>query len=83
MSWRESRVRFWELLLLQVIAGIIGYAGFNACYVGALFSIPAQLTILACAYTERFPSQHVLSAEPAADTEQEEPPSIADKPSTK
>jgi hypothetical protein len=53
-SWRESRVRFWELLAVNFVASIISAAGIYAMYVGALFTIPMGVTILAVVYLDRF-----------------------------
>jgi hypothetical protein len=53
-SWRETRVRFWELLAVNFVTSIISAAGIQAMYVGALFTIPMALTILAVVYQDRF-----------------------------
>jgi hypothetical protein len=53
-SWKESRVRFWELLAVNFVATIISMVGFNAMYVGALFTVPMGVTILAVVYRDRF-----------------------------
>ena len=55
ISWRESKIRFWELLLLHFLAGIIASLGIYACYVGLLFSMPIYYTIVCSAYNDRFP----------------------------
>ena len=53
-SWSETRVRFWELLLLNLVAQIISAVGVYLMYVGMLFTFPIGLTILASVYEERF-----------------------------
>ena len=53
-SWRETRVRFWELLAVNFVASIISMVGVNAMYVGALFTVPMGVTILAVVYLDRF-----------------------------
>jgi membrane-anchored glycerophosphoryl diester phosphodiesterase (GDPDase) len=53
-SWRETRVRFWELLIINLIAGLIGMLGMYVMYIGLIFSMPICLTIVSSAYEERF-----------------------------
>jgi membrane-anchored glycerophosphoryl diester phosphodiesterase (GDPDase) len=61
MSWQETRYGFWELLLLNFLAGIIGMLGFYVCYVGALVSIPLGVMMVDAAYEGRFaPHAEVL-----------------------
>ena len=52
-SWQETRRGFWELLLLQFLAGLIGALGVYACYVGLLCTMPISFTIIAAVYEER------------------------------
>ncbi len=54
-SWRETRTRFWELLLINFLAGIIGAIGVYMMYVGMLFTMPIAFAIIASVYDERFP----------------------------
>jgi membrane-anchored glycerophosphoryl diester phosphodiesterase (GDPDase) len=53
-SWRASKVRFWELLLLNFLAGLIGGLGLYLCYVGVIFSLPIYFLVIAAAYEDRF-----------------------------
>ena len=53
-SWQSTRRAFWELLLLQFLAGLIGGLGVYACCVGLLFTLPIRFTIIAAAYEDRF-----------------------------
>ena len=55
-SWSQTRQRFWELLVINFAAGIIGTIGVYALYVGMLFTLPIYFTIIASVYEERFPS---------------------------
>lgn len=62
-SWTETRQGFWELLVINFVAGIIGMIGIYAMYVGLLFTVPIYFTIIASVYEERFPK----GEEPAHD----------------
>jgi len=53
-SWETTRSGFWELLLLNFVAGLIGGLGMYACYVGVIFTLPIYYTIVAVAYQDRF-----------------------------
>jgi hypothetical protein len=53
-SWRATRVRFWERLLVSFLASLIGMMGMYACYVGVLFTLPLQFLIIAAAYDDEF-----------------------------
>lgn len=53
-SWQATRHRFWERLLLIVLARIIGMLGSYFCYVGLLFTLPLQFLIIAAAYEDEF-----------------------------
>lgn len=53
-SWQATRHRFWERLLLIVLASIIGMLGAYLCYVGLLFTLPLQFLIIAAAYEDEF-----------------------------
>jgi hypothetical protein len=53
-SWEATRRRFWERLLLVVLAGIIGGLGVYICYVGIIFTIPIYFMIIAAAYEDEF-----------------------------
>ncbi|MGO8688096.1 MAG: glycerophosphoryl diester phosphodiesterase membrane domain-containing protein [Thermoguttaceae bacterium] len=55
-SWQETRRGFWELLLLQFLAGLIGALGVYFCYVGLLCTMPISFTIIAAVYEERLGS---------------------------
>jgi len=65
-SWETTRSAFWELLLLQFVAGIVGGLGMYACYVGVLFTLPIYFTILAAAYEDRFAGEATVAESPAA-----------------
>jgi len=56
-SWGETRNRFWELLLINFVAGVIASIGIYAMYIGILFTIPIGFTIIASVYAERFPTK--------------------------
>lgn len=60
-SWDATRYRFWERLLLVVLARIIGTIGVNLCYVGLLFTLPFQFLIIAAAYEDEFGIQGLSS----------------------
>lgn len=62
-SWTETRQGFWELLVINFVAGLIGMIGIYAMYVGLLFTVPIYFTIIASVYEERFPQ----GEEPALD----------------
>jgi hypothetical protein len=53
-SWDATRKRFWERLLLVVLAGILGGLGVYLCYVGVIFTMPLYFLILAAAYEDEF-----------------------------
>jgi Membrane domain of glycerophosphoryl diester phosphodiesterase len=53
MSWDATRTRFWELLLLNFVAAIIGVLGIYACYVGVIFTLPLYYLTIAAAYDGR------------------------------
>ncbi|HVX12843.1 MAG TPA: glycerophosphoryl diester phosphodiesterase membrane domain-containing protein [Pirellulales bacterium] len=53
-SWEATRQRFWERLLLVVLAGILGGVGAYVCYVGIIFSLPLYYMIIAAAYEDEF-----------------------------
>ena len=53
-SWAETRVGFWELLVINLVSGLIGTLGMYAMYVGMIFTVPVALTIVASVYEERF-----------------------------
>jgi uncharacterized membrane protein len=52
-SWQTTRKGFWELLLLQFLAGLIGGIGAYACVIGLLFTMPIFFTVVATAYEDR------------------------------
>jgi len=54
MSWDATRTRFWELLLLYFVAGMLAYVGMQLCYVGAIFTVPLYFLAIAAAYDARF-----------------------------
>ena len=53
-SWRVTRVRLLERVLVSFLAMIIGMMGMYVCYVGALFTLPLQFMIIAAAYDDEF-----------------------------
>ena len=53
-SWEATKVRFWELLLLNFLAGLIAGLGVYACYVGIIFTLPFYFLIVAAVYEDRF-----------------------------
>jgi hypothetical protein len=53
-SWVQTRCRFWELLAINVVAGIITVLGMYVMYVGLIVTIPLGLTILVSVYEERY-----------------------------
>ena len=53
-SWEATRYRFWERLLLIVLASFLSSVGINLCYVGVLFTLPFQFLIIAAAYEDEF-----------------------------
>jgi hypothetical protein len=53
-SWEATRRRFWERLLLVVLASILGNIGIYLCYVGIIFSLPLNFMIVAAAYEDEF-----------------------------
>lgn len=53
-SWEATRRRFWERLLLVVLAGIVGSLGAFACYVGVIFTLPLYFLVIAAAYEDEF-----------------------------
>jgi hypothetical protein len=62
-SWRETRVGFWELLVINFVTTVLGVLGMYAMYVGLIFTVPIGLTIIAAVYEERF-----AKSEPISDT---------------
>ncbi len=72
MSWHETRNRFWELLLLHVVASLIASVGIYLFYVGLIFTMPIYFTVITAAYEHRFPfpvevTDETSSSEPPAD----------------
>lgn len=61
-SWRATRVRLLERLLVSFLAAIIGVMGMYFCYVGLLFTLPLQFLIIAAAYDDEFGIASVPSA---------------------
>jgi hypothetical protein len=53
-SWASTKVRFWELLLLNFLASLIATLGVYACYVGVIFTLPFYFLIVAAVYEDRF-----------------------------
>lgn len=53
-SWQATRRRFWERLLLVVLASMLGSLGAAACYVGIILTIPLRFLIIAAAYEDEF-----------------------------
>jgi hypothetical protein len=52
-SWEATRHGFWELLLLNFLAGMIAGLGAYVCYVGLIFTLPIYYCLLAAAYEHR------------------------------
>lgn len=67
-SWRATRVRLLERLLVSFLAMIIGMMGIYFCYVGLLFTLPLQFLIIAAAYDDEFGIASVRPANKAAKT---------------
>lgn len=61
-SWRATRVRLLERLLVSFLAAIIGVMGMYFCYVGLLFTLPLQFLIIAAAYDDEFGIASIPSA---------------------
>jgi len=53
-SWESTKVRFWELLLLNFLAGLIASLGIYACYIGVILTLPLYFLIVAAVYEDRF-----------------------------
>jgi len=53
-SWRATRNRFWERLLLSFLALFIGMIGIYVCYIGLLFTLPLYFLIISAAYDDEF-----------------------------
>ncbi len=65
MSWEETRHGFWELLVINFLAGIIGTLGMYALYVGIIVSFPLYVMIIDAAYEDRFaPTAEVFDEAP-------------------
>ncbi|HVW47548.1 MAG TPA: glycerophosphoryl diester phosphodiesterase membrane domain-containing protein [Solirubrobacterales bacterium] len=58
-SWRVTRVRFWERVLISFLAMLIGMLGMYACYVGILFTLPLYFLIISAAYDDEFGIQSI------------------------
>ena len=56
LSWRAIKPQFWGYLLIQVVLGMINGAGAQACYVGALVTMPYIFMVLVTLYRDRFPA---------------------------
>jgi membrane-anchored glycerophosphoryl diester phosphodiesterase (GDPDase) len=56
-SWRETRLRFWELLIINFVAGLLGMLGLYAMYIGLIFTMPIMFSIIMSVYDERFTPQ--------------------------
>lgn len=65
-SWRATRVRPLERLLVSFLAMIIGMMGVYFCYVGLLLTLPLQFLIIAAAYDDEFGIASVPLANQAA-----------------
>lgn len=61
-SWRATRVRFLERLLVSFLAAIIGMLGLYVCYVGVLFTLPLQFLIIGAAYDDEFGIESIPAA---------------------
>ncbi|NQU24462.1 MAG: glycerophosphoryl diester phosphodiesterase membrane domain-containing protein [Candidatus Nealsonbacteria bacterium] len=53
-SWTQTRQGFWELLVINLVAGFIAMMGMYAMYIGVIFTLPIYFTIIASVYEERF-----------------------------
>ncbi len=66
MSWEATRHGFWELLVLQFLASLLGTIGIYACYVGVIFSLPLLFLMVGAAYEHRFAYDVEVVGDPAA-----------------
>jgi hypothetical protein len=64
VSWDATRKRFWERLLLVLLAGIIGGLGVYLCYVGVIFTMPLYFLLIAAAYEDEFGISDLGASEP-------------------
>lgn len=64
-SWDATRKRFWERLLLVVLAGILGGLGVYLCYVGVIFTMPLYFLLIAAAYEDEFGISDLGTNEPS------------------
>lgn len=55
LSWERTKHDFWQLLLLEVVAGTIAYAGYMACFIGIVVTLPLAPLIVTAAYRRCFP----------------------------
>jgi hypothetical protein len=62
-SWRLTKSRFWELMLVYLLASLISGLGVYVCYVGALATMPVYFTIIAATYDAHGLPQFTPSAE--------------------
>ncbi|MSR57663.1 MAG: hypothetical protein EXS05_08320 [Planctomycetaceae bacterium] len=63
-SWRLTKTRFWELLLVYFLALIISGIGAYFCYVGLLATLPLYYTIIGAAYEAHALPQFVPDDDP-------------------
>jgi uncharacterized membrane protein len=57
-SWVQTRCRFWELLAVNLVAGIVTMLGAYVMYVGLIVTVPLGLTILVSVYEERYGAKY-------------------------
>lgn len=61
LSWRVVRLRFWKLLGLFFLVGLLCMAGFLALIVGAIFVLPLAFATISRAYEEAFGERKVTT----------------------
>lgn len=49
-TWTLTRGHFWGWLGVSIVLGLVAFAGFLACGVGALFTVPIYYLVMAAAY---------------------------------
>lgn len=65
-SWRLTKSRFWELLLINFLGGFVAMLGVYACYVGMVATLPIYFTLIAAAYEGDALRQFTPEKEPEA-----------------
>ncbi|MFN0052277.1 MAG: glycerophosphoryl diester phosphodiesterase membrane domain-containing protein [Planctomycetales bacterium] len=62
-SWRLTRSRTWELLVVQFLAYIVGMIGYYGCCVGLIVTLPLYCCIIAATYELHALPQYTPPAE--------------------